>query len=120
MTGKQIINAHGSIQEIDVFNEWEKDVFKTAFELDQNWLVQHAADRQPYICQSQSLNLFFPAGSDKNYVAGVHLRAWRDGLKSLYYLRTSAGKTAEKISKKVERVSLSNVVEQEECLACHA
>ena len=89
-------------------NEGEKAVFKTAQELDQNWVVQHAADRQPYICQGQSVNLFFPAGAPKSYVNRVHIKAWKEGLKGLYYLRTEAKSRAENVSEKVERVALQD------------
>ena len=112
---KSIIANEGSIQQLDV-PEQVKETFKTAFELDQNWVVEHAAERQPYICQGQSVNLFFPAGSPKSYVNGVHLRAWKQKLKGLYYLRTSAGATADKISVDVNRVALQDA---EECLSCH-
>lgn len=106
----------GSVQHLDALDSWEKDVFKTAFELDQNWVVDHAAHRQEYICQGQSVNLFFPAGSDKGYVNAVHLRAWKEGLKGLYYLRTNAGVSADKISQKVVRNALKD---SDECVACH-
>jgi ribonucleoside-diphosphate reductase alpha chain len=108
----------GSIQHLDAFNEWEKSIFKTAFELDQRWVVGHAADRQEFICQGQSVNLFFPAGSDKHYVLMTHIKAWKEGLKGLYYLRTSAGVDPEKVSAKVERVALKDYVASEECLSC--
>ncbi len=107
----------GSVQHLTCLNEQEKAVFKTAFELDQMWLVEHAATRQQYVCQGQSLNLFFPFGTDKNYVNAVHLSAWRKGLKSVYYLRTEANKTAEKVSQKIERKPLKDY-KIEECLSC--
>lgn len=116
-----ITTNQGSVQHLPdhVLNDWEKQVFKTAFELDQRWVVAHASDRQPFICQGQSVNLFFPAGSDKHYVLMTHIKAWKEGLKSLYYLRTSAGVEADKVSVKVERVALKDYVNTEECLACH-
>lgn len=101
-----IITNKGSVQHLPFLTEGEKSVFKTAQELDQNWVVQHAADRQKYICQGQSVNVFFPAGADKSYVNKVHLKAWKDGLKGLYYLRTEAKSRAENVSEKVERVAL--------------
>jgi len=101
-----IITNKGSVQHLPFLNEGEKAIFKTADELDQNWVVQHAADRQKYICQGQSVNIFFPAGADKSYVNQVHLRAWKEGLKGLYYLRTEAKQRAENVSEKVERVAL--------------
>jgi len=110
-----IIHHEGSVQHLDYLSDWEKDVFKTAFEIDQHWVVEHSAGRQEYICQGQSVNLFFPAGSEKSYVNSVHLKAWKDKLKGLYYLRTNSGATAEQIGKKVERVKL---IDFEECLSC--
>jgi len=110
----------GSVQHLDVslVSEWEKEVFKTAFEIDQRWVVGHAADRQQFICQGQSVNLFFPAGADRHYVLMTHIKAWKEGLKGLYYLRTTAGVDADKVSAKVERVALKDYVEAEECLSC--
>ena len=114
---QSVILAQGSIQHLDYLSGWEKDVFKTAFEIDQNWIVDHAATRQPYICQGQSVNLFFPAGSSKNYVNAVHLKAWQSKLKGLYYLRTSAGAVGEKVSTKVKRQALKEY-KIEECVSC--
>jgi ribonucleoside-diphosphate reductase alpha chain len=110
----------GSVQHLDddLLSEWEREVFKTAFEIDQRWVVGHAADRQPYICQGQSVNLFFPAGVDRHYVLQTHIKAWKEGLKGLYYLRTTAGVDADKVSAKIERVALKDYVEDEECLSC--
>jgi len=115
---QNIIHHEGSVQQLEYLTEWEKDVFKTAFELDQHWVVEHSAQRQPYICQGQSVNLFFPAGTDKSYVNSVHLKAWKDKLKGLYYLRTNSGATAEQIGTKIERVKLESFKEEEECLSC--
>ena len=103
-----IITNKGSVQHLPFLNEGEKAVFKTAQELDQNWVVQHAAERQKYICQGQSVNLFFPSGTPKRYVNKVHFNAWKLGLKGLYYLRTEAKSRAETVSDKVERVALQD------------
>lgn len=103
-----IITNKGSVQHLPFLSEGEKAVFKTAQELDQNWVVEHSADRQKYICQGQSVNLFFPAGAPKRYVNKVHFNAWRKGLKGLYYLRTEAKSRAETVSEKVERVALQD------------
>jgi ribonucleoside-diphosphate reductase alpha chain len=111
-----IIMNEGSVQHLPFLTDDEKSVFKTAFELDQSWVIEHASDRQPFICQGQSVNLFFPAGSNKSYVNSVHLRAWKAGLKGLYYLRTSAGVQADKVGLKVERDALKDA---EECISCH-
>ena len=118
-----IITKKGSVQHLPFLTEGEKAVFKTADELDQNWVVQHAADRQKYICQGQSVNLFFPAGAPKSYVSQVHLRAWKEGLKGLYYLRTEAKQRAENVSEKVERVALAGdmrsiVYSKKDCPFC--
>ena len=115
---KSIILAEGSVQHLDYMSNWHKQVFKTAFELDQRWIVDHAGDRQEFICQGQSVNLFFPAGTEKSYVNAVHLRAWKKKLKGLYYLRTNAGASAEKISQKVEQNKLQDFSDPDECLSC--
>ena len=103
-----IITNRGSVQHLPFLTEGEKSIFKTAQELDQNWVVQHAGDRQKYICQGQSVNLFFPSGTQKSYVNAVHIKAWKEGLKGLYYLRTEAKNRAENVSEKVERVALQD------------
>jgi len=107
-TWTSIITNKGSVQHLPQLTEGEKAVFKTAQELDQAWVVQHAADRQTFICQGQSVNLFFPAGAQKAYVNKVHLKAWTEGLKGLYYLRTEAKSRAETVSDKVERIVLAD------------
>jgi ribonucleoside-diphosphate reductase alpha chain len=114
-TWNSIIAAKGSVLHLPFLSEYEKDVFKTAFELDQRWVVEHSADRQSFICQGQSVNLFFPAGADKAYVNRVHLDAYEKGLKGLYYLRTESEKSAESVNTKVERKAL---VDFDECLPC--
>jgi len=114
-----VILNEGSVQHLDWMDDWDKSVFKTAFEIDQRWVVDHAAERQPYICQGQSVNLFFPAGTDKAYVNEVHLRAFNKKLKGLYYLRTSAGAKADTVSFKPTRVALEDYnVDDDECLSC--
>ena len=113
---KSIINNEGSVQSLDFLSADDKEVFKTAFEIDQGWVIDHAADRQPSICQGQSVNLFFPSGSPSSYVNAVHIRAFKKGLKGVYYLRTSAGYEADKVGLSVERVALQDA---EECLSCH-
>lgn len=112
---QSIILNQGSVQHLEKLNDYQKAVFKTAFEIEQAWLIEHAADRQEYICQGQSLNLFFPAGSDKAYVNYVHILAWKKGLKGLYYLRTNSGAEAERISQKIERKALKDY---DECVSC--
>jgi len=115
ITWKSIINSAGSVQQLDV-PEDIKDIFKTAFEIDQNYVVDHAAERQEFICQGQSVNLFFPAGSPRSYVNSVHLRAWKQQLKGLYYFRTNAAVEADKVGLAVERNALKDA---DECLSCH-
>ena len=115
---KSIILAEGSVQHLNYMSDWHKQVFKTAFELDQRWIVDHAGDRQEFICQGQSVNLFFPAGTDKSVVNAVHIRAWKKKLKGLYYLRTNAGASAEKVSQKVEQNKLQDFSDPDECLSC--
>lgn len=114
---KDIIASEGSVDHVDFLTDSEKAVFRTAFELKQTWVVEHAAKRQEFICQGQSVNVFFPSGADKKYVRRVHQQAWQQGLKGLYYLRTSAGASAEKVGKLVERLALQDF-EDEECISC--
>ena len=114
---QSIIENEGSVQHLEFLSDAEKATFKTAFELDQGWVVEHAAKRQDFICQGQSVNVFFPSGTDKAIVNQVHLKAWKEGLKGLYYLRTTAGVTAEKVGTSVDRNALKDF-EDEECVSC--
>jgi len=91
----------GSVQHLDFLTEQEKATFKTAFELDQRWVIEHAADRTPYICQSQSVNLFLPANVHKRDLHQIHMTAWKKGVKSLYYCRSLSIQRADAISEKV-------------------
>jgi ribonucleoside-diphosphate reductase alpha chain len=95
-----IMNHEGSVQHLDFLTQDEKDVFKTAFEIDQRWLIDLAADRTPYICQAQSLNLFIPADVHKRKLHMLHFRAWKKGVKSLYYARSKSLQRADKVSLK--------------------
>jgi len=115
-----ILEHEGSVQHLDVLDEHEKSVFKTAFELDQRWIVELAADRTPYICQSQSLNLFLPGDIDKWDLHMLHWMAWEKGLKSLYYCRSKSVQRASFAgSEKVagEKMDTPNT-DYDECLAC--
>ena len=94
-TWKSIITNNGSIQHLEGLDDWTKDVFKTAVEIDQRWVIEHAADRQEFICQSQSVNIFFPADVSKQELHNVHMMAWTRKLKTLYYIRSEAIKRAE-------------------------
>ncbi|WP_137127677.1 ribonucleoside-diphosphate reductase subunit alpha [Roseomonas sp. HF4] len=100
-TWTSITVTKGSVQHLDFLSEQEKAVFKTAFELDQRWVVEHAADRTPYICQSQSVNVFLPANVHKRDLHQIHMMAWKKGVKSLYYCRSLSIQRADTISEKV-------------------
>lgn len=117
------ISTHeGSVSHLSFLTDHEKDVFKTAYEIDQRWVVQLAADRTPYICQAQSVNVFLPGNVSKQYLHDVHFMAWRLGMKSLYYCRSMSIQRADKVSHAVEKVDTSHLEEKkdkyEECLAC--
>ena len=120
-----IITRGGSVQHLDFLSDEIKDVFKTAIELDQLVLVEQAADRQEFLCQGQSLNLFFPAGADKKELHRSHFAAWKLGTKGLYYLRTETSQRAENVSEKIARDQLKDyetqtmdAESQDECVAC--
>ena len=118
-----IIANDGSVQHLDYLDDWTKDVFKTAMEIDQRWVVQHAADRQEYIDQAQSLNVFFRPDSHIKYIHAVHFQAWKQGLKTMYYCRSDKIAKADKVSKRIERevikeIDLTALAEGNECLAC--
>jgi ribonucleoside-diphosphate reductase alpha chain len=113
-TWSSIVKANGSVQHLDFLEPAEKAVFKTAWEIDQHWLVEHAGNRQQYICQAQSLNLFFLPGTDRRVINSVHLKAMRERkVKSLYYFRTGAATKVDTV-KTIERV----VLNQESATAC--
>lgn len=88
----------GSVQALDFLTQDEKDVYKTAFELDQRWIIEHAADRQPFICQAQSINIFLPADVHKRDLHQIHYMAWKKGIKSLYYCRSLSIQRADTVS----------------------
>ena len=119
-----IIANDGSVQHLtDVLDDWTREVFKTSMEIDQRWLVQHASDRQQYIDQAQSLNLFFRPDANVKYIHAVHFQAWKSGLKTLYYCRSEKIGKADKVAKKIERqviqeIDLKALAEGNECLAC--
>lgn len=118
-----IISNDGSVQHLDILDEWQKDVFKTSMEIDQRWLVEHAANRQGYIDQAQSLNLFFRPDVNVKYLHAVHFLAWKSGLKTLYYCRSEKIGKADKVAKRIERdvikeLDMKAIVEGETCLAC--
>lgn len=115
-TWKSILSQKGSVQHLEFLSQDEKDVFKTAMELDQRWIIEHAADRQEFICQSQSLNVFFPADVELSYLHIVHFNAWKKGLKSMYYLRSESIKRADDVSMKVTRQEITSA--EPTCLSC--
>src|SRR6201990_576436 len=97
-TWTSITTTQGSVQHVDCLDDHEKAVFKTAFEIDQRWLIEHAADRAPYVCQSQSLNIFLPANVHKRDLHQIHMMAWKRGVKSLYYCRSLSIQRADVVS----------------------
>lgn len=115
---QSIITHDGSIQHLDFLDDETKDIFKTGPEIDQRWLIEFAADRQEYICQSQSLNLFFPADVSKQELHAVHMMAWKKGVKTLYYLRSEAIKRADRLSDEALRQYIFDSISDETCLAC--
>ncbi|MEM7172984.1 MAG: ribonucleoside-diphosphate reductase subunit alpha [Pseudomonadota bacterium] len=128
-TWSSITLHEGSVQHLDCLSQDEKDVFKTAFEIDPRWLIEHAADRSASICQAQSLNIFLPADVHKRDLHQIHYQAWKKGVKSLYYCRSKSIQRAEsRVSAQpsaavphLGKVSAKDTpvrVDYEECLAC--
>lgn len=128
-----IMNHEGSVQHLDILNADEKEVFKTAFEIDQRWVIELAADRTPFICQAQSLNIFIPADIHKRDLHLLHFNAWKKGIKSMYYCRSKSLQRADTVSLKSQNnepiqlemplpgVTGGHIPEEnkyEECLAC--
>jgi ribonucleoside-diphosphate reductase alpha chain len=122
-TWASIIANDGSVQHLGI-PEDVKEVFKTAMEIDQRWLVELAADRQVFIDQGQSVNLFFQPNTTIAYLHAVHFMAWKMGLKSLYYLRSDKVRKADKVGAQVKRqrieetIDMTAIVNGETCLAC--
>ena len=118
-----IITNGGSVQHLSFLTDDEKNVFKTAIEIDQMKIVDQAGTRQRFLCQGQSVNLFFSAGAERKYLHKVHFNAWQRGVKGLYYLRTETTQKAENVAEKVQRDALKDyqtqeLQSQEECVAC--
>ena len=117
-----IISNDGSVQHLTKLSDKDKAVFKTSMEIDQRWIVEHAADRQEYIDQAQSLNLFFRPDVGIPYLHAVHFLAWKTGIKTLYYCRSEKLGKADKVSKRIEREIIQELDMKEiadgECLAC--
>ena len=122
---RSILENGGSVQHLDFLSQEEKDCYKTSFEIDQRWLIELAADRTPYIDQSQSLNLFIPADVEKWDLLMLHFRAWELGVKSLYYLRSKsiqragfAGGVEADNTPDPKKIELEASTDYDECLAC--
>ncbi len=125
-TWSSVFTHEGSVQHLEFLSQDEKDVFKTAFELDQRWLIEHAADRTPFICQAQSLNIFVPADVHKKDLHEIHYLAWKKGVKSLYYCRSKSIQRAESkasadrglLADAMALQAQENENNYDECLAC--
>jgi ribonucleoside-diphosphate reductase alpha chain len=118
-----IIANDGSVQHLDWMDEHTKEVFKTSMEIDQRWVIEHAADRQQHIDQAQSLNVFFRPDAHIKYIHAVHFLAWKKGLKTLYYCRSEKLAKADKVSKRIERevikeLDMSAIAQGNDCIAC--
>ncbi|WP_375358569.1 ribonucleoside-diphosphate reductase subunit alpha [Candidatus Tisiphia endosymbiont of Neophilaenus lineatus] len=125
-----IATHEGSVQHLTFLSSHEKDVFRTAYEIDQNWLIDLAADRTPHISQSQSLNVFLAGNVSKMYLNNIHFRAWKKGVKSFYYCRSTSIQRADKVSHDVKKADFQDierdnkkkqekeVVSYDECLSC--
>jgi ribonucleoside-diphosphate reductase alpha chain len=120
-----IVQDEGSIQNIDIFTELEKDIFKTAAEADSMWAVEHVTDRQPFIDQGQSFNIFIRPDISIKRLHAIHFSAWKKGAKTMYYVRAEKLANTEKVSQRIERrrieddIDLVAIVNDEECLSCH-
>ena len=118
-----IIANDGSVQHLRCLDDYEKDIYKTSMEIDQRWVIEHASDRQTFIDQSQSLNVFFRPDVNIKYLHAVHFMAWKTGLKTMYYCRSEKIGKADRVSRKIEReiikeIDLTALTTGEECLAC--
>jgi ribonucleoside-diphosphate reductase alpha chain len=118
-----IIANDGSVQHLDWMSQHDKDVFKTSMEIDQRWVIELAGDRQQYIDQAQSLNLFFRPDAHIKYIHAIHFMAWKKGLKTLYYCRSEKIGKADKVSKKIERqvikeLDMTQIAQGNDCIAC--
>jgi ribonucleoside-diphosphate reductase alpha chain len=118
-----IIANDGSVQHLSILTDYEKDVFKTSMEIDQRWVIDLAADRQEYIDQAQSLNVFFRPDVNIKYLHAIHFMAWKKGIKTLYYCRSEKIGKADKVSKKIERevikeLDMTQIAQGNDCIAC--
>ena len=118
-----IIANDGSVQNLEILSIEEKNIFKTAMEIDQRWIIELAGDRAPLIDQGQSVNVFFRPNSNIKYIHTVHFSAWKKGVKGLYYCRSDKLRKADKISQQIERriiEELDKPIVDDECMACSA
>lgn len=118
-----IIANDGSVQHLKCLSDYEKDIYKTAMEIDQRWVIEHAADRQQFIDQAQSLNVFFRPNVNIKYLHAVHFMAWKSKLKTMYYCRSEKIGKADRVSRQIEReiikeIDIEALASGEECLAC--
>jgi ribonucleoside-diphosphate reductase alpha chain len=118
-----IIANDGSVQHLEWLDENERAIFKTSMEIDQRWVIDLAADRQQYIDQAQSLNVFFRPDSNIKYLHAIHFMAWKKGLKTLYYCRSEKLAKADKVSKRIERqvikeIDMTQIAQGNDCIAC--
>ena len=125
-TWEAIIQNKGSVAHLDFLTQYERDVFKTAKELDQRWLIEFAADRMPYVDQAQSLNIFLPANVSKSELHKLHNMAWKKGVKSLYYCRSTTVKNVDNIPRSLNELVKKDTIPEpvnddkgyDECLSC--
>ena len=128
-TWSSITTNQGSVSHLEFLTQDEKDTFKTAFEIDQRWIVELGADRTPHISQAQSINIFVPADIHKKELHAIHFQAWKKGLKSLYYCRSKSIQRAENVTAGSSTDVTKNVYSKkeksnneennyEECLSC--
>ena len=117
---ESIVAHEGSVQHLDGLSAHEKAIFKTAFEIDQRWVIELAGDRAPFICQGQSINLFLPGNVDKWDLLMLHWSAWERGIKSLYYCRSKSIQRAEYAGGEAQETKHQTTkrTDYEECLAC--
>lgn len=123
-TWASVVAHDGSVQHLDELDEYTKDVFKTGIEIDQRWVIEHSADRQKFVDQAISTNTFFRPDVSVKYLHAVHFQAWKQGLKSLYYVRSAKLRKADKVGQKVVRkriedeIDLTALVNNDSCLSC--
>lgn len=124
-TWLKIVQDEGSVQNIDCLDELTKEVYKNAAEMDMMWAVEHVADRQPFIDQGQSFNIFIRPDISIKRLHAIHFAAWKKGVKTMYYVRTEKLVNTEKVSQKVARtriedeINLTSLIDENDCLACH-